>query len=122
MRLQQYKKENIDDKKRWDEYLKSNDMLKAGIEIIRKIRKDGGDAWIVGGAVRDIILGNQIKDIDIATSHPMDKLGKLFKTHDVGKSRDFGIVVVVHKGYQFEIAQLRGETYTRPKTVRKILE
>ena len=108
-RLQNYITENSDDKQRFNKYLKTNGMLKAGVEVIRKIEADGGKAWIVGGAVRDIIMGDNPHDVDIATSHPMEKLEKLFKTYDIGQSKDFGIVVVNHKGHQFEIAQLRAD-------------
>ena len=96
-------------------------MLKASIDILQKIKKDGGEAWIVGGAVRDIIIGKSPKDIDIATSHPMDKLAKIFKVYNIGASKDFGIVTVNHKGFQYEIAQLRSDgTYIdgrKPETV-----
>jgi len=120
MRLEDFISESTDIKKQWLQYVKSNPMLKAGVEVMTKIETKGSNAWVVGGAVRDIVLGTNPKDIDIATNMKMDELEKIFKTYDVGSSRDFGIVVVNHKGFQFEIAMLRGETYQKPKTVRKI--
>ena len=109
-------------KQRWGQYLKSNNMLKNGVNILKQIKKHGGNAWIVGGAVRDLVVGKEPHDIDIATDLPIDELEKIFKTYDIGKSRDMGIVVINQGGYQFEIAQLRGEDYTIPKTVRKIIK
>jgi len=37
----------------------------------------------------------------------MEELSKLFKTFDIGKSKDFGIVVVKEGGSNFEVAQFR---------------
>ncbi len=110
-----------DIKERWSKYIKSDKMIKNGVDILKIIEKHGGKAWIVGGAVRDLIMGVKPHDIDITTDLSMDKLDKIFKTYDVGRGRDLGIVVVNHGGEQFEIAQLRGENYMKPKTVRKII-
>ena len=53
--------------------------------------------YIVGGAVRDAILGKKPKDFDMATDAKPDEVLKIakqggFKTYEVGKS--FGVVVV----------------------------
>ena len=121
MRLTKFVTENTDEKKRWEQYLRTNAMLKASVSILRDITKKGYKAYIVGGSVRDIILGHNPHDVDIATNCPMDKLESMYKTYDIGKSKDFGIVVVNVGGHQFEIAQFREDgKYTdgrRPDTV-----
>ena len=119
MRFQSYINEQS--LKGWKEYVQSNKMLKASIKVLDKIEKKKYKAWIVGGSVRDIIVGKQPHDVDIATTCPMDVLAKIWKTYNIGSSQDFGIVTVKEGGYDFEIAQLRGETYAKPKYVRKIL-
>ena len=92
MRLKYYLNENIDPK-RWNEYLNKTPMLKSSIKVLKQIEKNGYNAYIVGGTVRDIILGNKIKDIDISTNMPMDDIYKTFKrVYDIGKSKDFGII------------------------------
>ena len=122
MRLGNYIVENSDDKKRFNKYLASNGMLKIGVKILRDITKKGYKAYIVGGAVRDLILGHNPHDIDIATNMPVEELEKMYKTYDIGKSKDFGIVVVNVGGHQFEIAQFRQDgKYTdgrRPDSVQ----
>ncbi len=45
---------------------------------IRKIQASGGEAYIVGGAIRDILLGNIPKDYDIGTSLSPRQVQKLF--------------------------------------------
>jgi tRNA nucleotidyltransferase (CCA-adding enzyme) len=107
MRLTRYLKEEKEVLKGWQEYVSKNPELKAGVEVLKKINKAGFKAYIVGGPVRDITLGVQPKDIDIATNAPMDILGKLFKTYDIGKSKDFGIVTAKEGAFSFEIAQFR---------------
>lgn len=99
-----------------------HDMVKAALKVLSQIEnKLGEQALIVGGAVRDIILGKDPHDIDIATSASPEQIGTIFKTHDIGKSKDFGIVVVQQDGFDFEVAQFRKDgAYTdgrRPDSV-----
>lgn len=46
--------------------------------IITKIAEAGGGVWIVGGAVRDALLGLEVKDIDLAVSLPPEKMLEVF--------------------------------------------
>lgn len=45
---------------------------------VRKIQASGGEAYIVGGSIRDILLGNIPKDYDIGTSLSPRQVQKLF--------------------------------------------
>ena len=108
--------------KDWQKYVMDNSELKAAIKVLLKIEKAGYKALLVGGSIRDLILGtSNINDFDIATNAPMDVLEKLFRTYDIGKSKDFGIVVVKEAGFDFEVAQFRTDgKYTdgrRPESV-----
>ena len=83
-------------------------MLKSAVKVLEKITSKGFKAYIVGGSVRDLILGSDVHDVDIATNCPIDVLEKLFgRTYDIGQSRDFGIIVVKEGGYSFEVANFR---------------
>ena len=108
--------------KKWQAYVKSNSMLRAAIKVLEKITAKGYEAYITGGSVRDIILGIDPHDIDIASNMPIEELQKLYKTYDIGKSKDFGIVVVREEGHSFEVAQFRedGEYLDgrRPESVK----
>jgi tRNA nucleotidyltransferase (CCA-adding enzyme) len=122
MKFQRYLKEARENLKDWQSYIRKNRELQAGVSILNKINKAKYKAYLVGGAVRDIILGNlKPHDIDIATNMPMDELGKIFKTYDIGKSKTFGIVTIKHGGFDFEVAQFRNDgTYfdgRRPESV-----
>ena len=105
----------------WHKYISSNPMLKAAVEVLNILSKYG-KAYIVGGAVRDVVLGQDPHDIDIATNVPMEKVEELFKSYDIGKAKSFGLLTIEHNGFHFEVAQFRKDSYMRPKTVRKILE
>jgi tRNA nucleotidyltransferase/poly(A) polymerase len=100
--------ENIKD---WESYVKRIPMLKAAIQVM-KILKKYGDIYIVGGAVRDIISGEkEPDDIDLATNVPMKIIEDKFLTFDIGKNKEFGIIVIKYKGFDFEIAQFRSDSY-----------
>jgi len=82
--------------------------LEAAKEIVGKLSSAGYTTYFAGGYVRDMLMGHPSDDIDIATTAPVKTIQHLFtKTIPVGVQ--FGIVIVVHGGYQFEIATFRKE-------------
>ena len=83
-----------------------NAMMNSAMEVI-KILSAHGDAYIVGGAVRDLVMGKEPDDIDIATNVPMEVTESLFTTYNIGKNKDFGIVVIKHGMFDFEISNFR---------------
>ena len=67
----------------------------------------GHEAWMVGGCVRDLLLGRLVHDVDIATSAHPDQVAACFeRTLTVGKA--FGVMIALHpSGRQIEIATFR---------------
>ena len=66
-------------------------------DIYKAFKRSGKKLYIVGGAVRDAILGKNPKDIDLATDAKPDEVLKIakkagFNTVEVGKQ--FGVVIV----------------------------
>jgi tRNA nucleotidyltransferase (CCA-adding enzyme) len=82
-------------------------MLQGALSILEKIEGAGHEAFIVGGAVRDMVMGIEPKDFDISTSADFNALEKIWKLHDIGKSKNFGICVIEENGFRFEVAQYR---------------
>ncbi len=77
-------------------------------DIVRRLQGAGFAAWWVGGCVRDLRLGREPQDYDIATSALPAQIEALFsRTVPVG--RQFGVVVVVEDGRQFQVATFRAE-------------
>lgn len=47
-------------------------------KVVRRISRKGFEAYLVGGCVRDLLLGREPKDFDLATSATPDELKRLF--------------------------------------------
>lgn len=58
--------------------VRNNMIDKDALWAIKKIQNAGGEAYIVGGAIRDILLGNTPKDFDIGTSLSPRQVQRLF--------------------------------------------
>ncbi|WP_291323722.1 CCA tRNA nucleotidyltransferase [Desulfonatronospira sp.] len=88
--------------------------LAAALDAIQIINRHGYTALVVGGAVRDILLQRSVKDVDLATDMPLEKLQEIFKAYDMGKSRSFQTIVLVHSGEYLETTRFRGvEEFSR---------
>lgn len=77
--------------------------------ILETLRQNGHEAYLVGGCVRDLLLGREPKDWDIATDARPDRIEALFpKTLAIGKA--FGIIAVVDAdGSTVEVATYRAD-------------
>jgi poly(A) polymerase len=76
--------------------------------IVRQLRSAGHTAFLVGGCVRDLLLGRTPKDFDVATSAPPDELLRLFpRAGHVGAH--FGVVLVRDGDAQVEVATFRSD-------------
>jgi tRNA nucleotidyltransferase/poly(A) polymerase len=80
------------------------------IKIHKAFKKNGKKLYVVGGAVRDAILGKSPKDFDVATDAKPDEVEKIAKdngipTKLVGKR--FGVVIWIINGEEYEIATFR---------------
>jgi putative nucleotidyltransferase with HDIG domain len=76
--------------------------------VIAKLRAAGHQAWLVGGCVRDLLLGCQPKDFDIATDARPDRIMDLFPNSGrVGAH--FGVVLVRDAFSQVEVATFRSD-------------
>ena len=65
----------------------------AAVEIIRTLRSKGHEAYLAGGGVRDLLLGREPQDYDVATSATPDIVLDMFpRTFAVGAH--FGVVLV----------------------------
>jgi poly(A) polymerase len=69
-------------------------MLKDfAISIIRTLRERGHKAYLVGGCVRDLLLGREPSDYDVATDATPEQVTRIFpETYAVGAQ--FGVVLV----------------------------
>jgi tRNA nucleotidyltransferase (CCA-adding enzyme) len=71
------------------------------------------DLYLVGGAVRDLMLGGAPNDLDLMTAGPVDgvagRLGAAVLRHD-----RFGTASAELEGHRYDFARARRETYAHP--------
>src|SRR5271170_1746215 len=90
-------------------------MLKDfAISIVGTLRERGHKAYLVGGCVRDLLLGREPADYDVATSATPDEVMRIFpETYAVGVQ--FGVVLIPDKttagaaGKDVEVATFRSD-------------
>ncbi len=81
-------------------------------EIIDRLENAGHEAFCVGGAVRDSVMGITPGDWDITTSakpHETQELFKDFKTVDTGLKHGTLTVIINHKPFEVTTFRIDGE-------------
>lgn len=74
---------------------------KGALAIINRLNQSGYEAYLVGGSVRDLLLGKQVKDYDIATSATPGEVKALFKkVIPVGLAHGTLIVRINNQSYE----------------------
>lgn len=82
------------------------------VEITRTLERAGHEAWCVGGAVRDALLGIQTLDWDLATSAKPEQVQQLFR-RTVPVGLQFGTVGVLDRaGILHEVTTFRHDVET----------
>jgi poly(A) polymerase len=83
-------------------------IIQNALKIVKTLQEHGYKAFFAGGCVRDMIMGKESADYDIATNAVPQDVAKLFeKTIPVGVQ--FGVLIVVKNGHNFEVATFRTE-------------
>lgn len=77
------------------------------LKIIRRLQDAGYEAYIVGGAVRDILLGKVPKDFDIATSAVPNQIRRLFRNSRIIGKRFRLVHVFFHNTKIIEVSTFR---------------
>ena len=83
-------------------------MLEVALKLLKELTSHSYQAYIVGGFVRDYLLGIESNDIDIATNATPKQIKEIFEDSCL-PNEDYGSVTVVMKGVIFEITTFRRE-------------
>jgi len=76
------------------------------MDVVRTLKQGGFEAFIVGGAVRDLLLGLRPKDFDVATNATPEQVKSLFRRAFI-IGRRFRIVHVVYgRGREHEVIEV----------------
>ncbi len=83
-------------------------LSKNAEEVINLLTKNGFEAFVVGGAVRDCLLGKTVSDYDITTSALPEETMRVFEGYKVIETGlKHGTVTVIVNGEPFEITTYR---------------
>jgi len=52
----------------------------AAVHVVERLQQMGHEAYLVGGCVRDLLLGLEPKDFDVATDAPPNRIKRLFRS------------------------------------------
>ena len=118
-----YAAENL--RKKWftgEEHTKMKLNIPSGAEIIlNTLEQNGYEAYVVGGCVRDSILGRCPDDWDITTSASPEQVKALFRrTVDTGLQHGTVTVLIEKEGFEVTTYRVDGdyEDGRHPKEVR----
>ncbi|MEN9886490.1 MAG: hypothetical protein RL758_1068, partial [Pseudomonadota bacterium] len=76
------------------------------LDVVHTLKQAGFEAYIVGGAVRDLLLGLRPKDFDVATNATPEQVKGLFRRAFI-IGRRFRIVHVVYgRGREHEVIEV----------------
>lgn len=75
------------------------------MKVIKILKREGYEAYVVGGAVRDYLLHLPMNDIDITTNAKPYQIAQLFKTKPTGIK--YGTVTVLFQDSTFEVTTYR---------------
>ena len=85
------------------------------LKTLQILNAAGYEAYVVGGAVRDMLLGIEPGDFDITTNARPEQIASVLRaagyTLAENLGENFGVVVAVTEGHALEIATFRNERY-----------
>ena len=87
----------------------------AALKVLYRLSKSGHRACLVGGGVRDLLLGVQPKDYDVATDATPEEIRALFKNSRI-IGRRFRLVHIRFGRDIIEVATFRAHSEDSPKT------
>lgn len=81
---------------------------RAAKEIVERLRREGFEAFFVGGCVRDLVMGREPKDYDVATDATPDQVVRLYP-ESLTVGAQFGVVIVPRPEGHVEVATFRSD-------------
>jgi poly(A) polymerase len=82
------------------------------LKVLYRLQKEGFDAYLVGGCVRDLLLGREPKDFDVATNADPEQVKKVFRNCRL-IGRRFRLAHVYFGREVIEVATFRGAGETK---------
>lgn len=95
-----------------DHILSRRDMSESALKVLYRLKDGGYEAYLVGGCVRDLLLGHQPKDFDVATEATPEQVHALFRNSRL-IGRRFKLVHVRFGREIIEVATFRASHATQ---------
>ena len=86
--------------------LKEDKFSPFAIEIVRKLKQSGFQGYLVGGCVRDSLVGIKAKDFDVSTNATPEEVRKIFRSSRIIGKR-FRLVHVFSRNELIEVSTFR---------------
>lgn len=86
--------------------LETADLDQDALRVISRLQRNGYEAYLVGGCVRDLLLGRKPKDFDVATAAHPRQVKRLFANGRI-IGRRFRLVHVAYGSHIIETATFR---------------
>jgi len=91
-----------------EHHISVNDISASAVKVIRRLNDAGYAAYLVGGSVRDLLLGKHPKDFDVTTDASPEQIRGLFSNSRI-IGRRFRLVHVRYGREIVEVATFRGQ-------------
>jgi len=86
----------------------SSPLESSARRIVQRLQDAGFAALYAGGCVRDMLLGNEPHDYDIATDARPEDIARLFR-RTIAVGAHFGVICVLEEGAEFQVASFRAD-------------
>jgi poly(A) polymerase len=114
--LVRYKKDHSGDLKRAahiytlaEHGIRREHIERRALSVIRRLQSHGYNAYLVGGAIRDLLLGQSPKDFDVATNATPNNIRKLFRNSRI-IGRRFKLVHIHFDREIIEVSTFRAQS------------
>nr|WP_202115045.1 polynucleotide adenylyltransferase PcnB [Gilliamella sp. Pas-s27] len=85
-----------------------NDISANALKVLHRLNKQGYEAYLVGGCIRDLMLGKIPKDFDITTNATPEQIQKIFRNCRL-VGRRFRLAHIMFGKEIIEVATFRGD-------------
>lgn len=102
-------------------HIAADNLSFAAEKVIKRLHEAGFAAYVVGGAVRDLLLGVEPKDFDVATDARPEEVHRIFRRSRI-IGRRFPIVHVMVGPETIEVTTFRGGNVSKHNELGRIMQ
>ncbi len=101
--------------------IRVENLTTCAVKVTRTLQEGGFKAYVVGGAVRDLLLGQRPKDFDVATDATPEEVTRLFRRSRI-IGRRFRIVHVMCGAETIEVTTFRANQNVEDEGVDRVTD